>query len=190
MQRLRPKLILVIIFATGVQDDLRNYKNAITAVTLRAHPSSRGSVRLTGTHPQDTLAIQKNQFQNGDEGKKDLAAMVDGVKRVRETFSGNPSIAQHINSEYLPGESILSNGDLEQFVYENVFGHHACCTNAMGGDNGTTVFSSLFISPDRYSLQSLAQCSMHLSRFAVFRACESLTCPVGEMSPDSSLPLL
>lgn len=69
--------------------------------------------------------------------------MIDGVKRNRATFAGNPNIATHIATEFMPGAGVTSDADLRKFVLNNVFGHHACCTNAMGGDNGAFAFICL-----------------------------------------------
>jgi choline dehydrogenase len=51
--------------------------NGVGEITLKGHASSRGYVRLTGSHPQDVLDIQKLHFQPVDSPdiQKDLAAL-------------------------------------------------------------------------------------------------------------------
>lgn len=43
-------------------------------------------------------------------------------------------IAGFVEKELFPGEQAQSDEEIEEHVYKHIFGHHACCTNAMGTD--------------------------------------------------------
>ncbi|KAG6824748.1 hypothetical protein H0H93_001585 [Arthromyces matolae] len=105
----------------------------MTAIVLKAHPSTRGTVRLTGSHPQDLLDIQKNHFQAAD-GPSDVAAIREGIKRARALVQSTP-IGAFVDSEIAPGPNVTTDDEIDQYIYNRIFGHHACCTNAMGPDD-------------------------------------------------------
>ncbi|KAF7288336.1 Choline dehydrogenase [Mycena chlorophos] len=113
-------------FIHGFSSILAKTHNALTAIALHAHPSSRGSVTLTGSHPQDSLKIVKNRFE-ASGGAADIAALETGVEIARNIMA-NPTISQHVEEELFPGTS----ANLETHVIEHAFGHHACCTAKIG----------------------------------------------------------
>ncbi|KAF9269642.1 FAD-linked reductase [Marasmius fiardii PR-910] len=120
-------------FVRGFPEKTASTHNAVTAVNLKARPSSRGTVRLTGSHPQDLLAINKEHFQN-ERGPQDVRDLRQAVKRSREIMN-SLLIAPFVEKEVFPGEQAQSDEEIEKHVYEHIFGHHACCTNAMGTDS-------------------------------------------------------
>ncbi|KAF8911401.1 glucose-methanol-choline oxidoreductase [Mucidula mucida] len=105
----------------------------VTAVHLKAHPSSKGTVRLTGSHPQDLLDIQKNHFQ-GENGLRDVEDLRNAIKHSREVMKTLP-VALHVVEEIFPGDDAQSDEAIDAHIYNNIFGHHICCTNAMGADD-------------------------------------------------------
>ncbi|KAF8882010.1 glucose-methanol-choline oxidoreductase, partial [Infundibulicybe gibba] len=107
--------------------------NAVTAIALKAHPSSRGTVRLTGSHPQDRLDIQKQRFQ-AERGPQDVADMREAIKRARGIMA-NPAVAAFVDQEVFPGPQAQTDEQIEDHIYQNAYGHHACCTNSMGPDH-------------------------------------------------------
>jgi hypothetical protein len=74
--------------------------NGVSAITLKGHASSRGYVRLTGSHPQDVLDIPKLHFQLVDSPdiQKDLVALRKGIRSARQVVQ-LPHIAEHILQE-------------------------------------------------------------------------------------------
>ncbi|KAF7331447.1 Choline dehydrogenase [Mycena kentingensis (nom. inval.)] len=106
--------------------------NALTTVLLKRQPSTRGSVELTGNHPQDPLHIEKRHFE-APGGEKDLAALRQGIKLARK-IAAEPGIAEHIEMEVF-GPDGAEDEDIENHILQNVYGHHACCTAAMGPDD-------------------------------------------------------
>ncbi|KAK7464139.1 hypothetical protein VKT23_006303 [Stygiomarasmius scandens] len=123
-------------FVRGVSQGLvDNSHNTITAVVLKAHPSSSGTVRLTGSHPQDLLQIKKNRFQEDEKGYQDVVDLREGIKKARKIIRDSVLIGPYIEKEVFPGEEVRSDEEIEEHVYKNIFGHHACCTNAMGPES-------------------------------------------------------
>ncbi|KAL0069216.1 hypothetical protein AAF712_003579 [Marasmius tenuissimus] len=117
-------------FVRGFPEKAASIHNAVTAVNLKARPSSRGTVRLTGGHPQDLLSINKQHFQS-ERGPQDVQDLREAIKHSRRIMS-SLLIAPFVEREVFPGEQAQTNEEIENHVYEHIFGHHACCTSAMG----------------------------------------------------------
>ncbi|CAK5279228.1 unnamed protein product [Mycena citricolor] len=107
-------------------EDAYSHPNALSAIVLLAHPSSRGSVTLTGPHPQDPLSIHKRHFE-APGGDADIRALVGGLEAMRK-FASSSLISGFIDKEIFPGPNV----SLRDHVLQHVFGHHLCCTNKMG----------------------------------------------------------
>ncbi|KAJ3736683.1 hypothetical protein DFJ43DRAFT_1220846 [Lentinula guzmanii] len=120
-------------FVRGFPEAFIDNKNAVTAVHLKAHSSSRGTVQLTGAHPQDVLNIQKLHFQ-AENGPKDVADLREAIKRSR-TVMQSLTILPFVDEEIFPGLQAQTDDEIDAHIYENIFGHHACCTNPMGVDS-------------------------------------------------------
>ncbi|KAJ7259830.1 hypothetical protein C8J57DRAFT_1135075 [Mycena rebaudengoi] len=120
-------------FVHGLSEIVADTPNFFSIVSLKALASSKGYVHLTGSHPQDLLDINKLRFQ-APGGRQDIAALRERVKRWREVMN-TPKVQKFVEKEVLPGANITSDKDLDNYVMEKVFGHHACCTNAIGPDD-------------------------------------------------------
>ncbi|KAJ7124197.1 glucose-methanol-choline oxidoreductase, partial [Mycena epipterygia] len=107
--------------------------NALTGVVLKAHPSSRGLVTLTGSDPQDPLHIEKRHFEAA-EGQDDINAVLTGIKTAW-ALADSGSIDMNIAERVFPTPDVQTDEQIKDHILENVFGHHACCTNPMGADN-------------------------------------------------------
>ncbi|KAJ3715076.1 GMC oxidoreductase-domain-containing protein [Lentinula raphanica] len=123
-------------FVRGFVEDFLDNKNAVTAVHLKAHPSTRGTVQLTGSHPQDPLNIQKLHFQ-AENGPKDVADLREAIKRSRAVME-SLTILPFVEEEIFPGPQAQTDDEIDAHIYENIFGHHACCTNPIGMDNDSS----------------------------------------------------
>ncbi|KAF7292086.1 Choline dehydrogenase [Mycena indigotica] len=123
-------------FYHGFPEQIANVHNALTAITLKAHPSSRGTVQLTGPHPQDKLVINKHRFE-GPGGPADIASLREGVKIARSVVA-QTGIIDHVDAEVYPGPQAASDAQIEDHVLQRVFGHHACCTAKIGADGDPT----------------------------------------------------
>ncbi|KAJ7472722.1 hypothetical protein FB451DRAFT_1398918 [Mycena latifolia] len=120
-------------FFRGFADQLADVHNGLTAIVLKAHPSSRGVVRLTGSHPQDALRIDKHHFEAAD-GEQDIVALREAIKVARGIVN-HPNINMHLEAQVFPDPDNGTNEEIEDHILEHVFGHHACCTAAMGADD-------------------------------------------------------
>ncbi|KAK6991904.1 choline dehydrogenase [Favolaschia claudopus] len=118
-------------FVPGFADEVAEIHNALTAIALKAHASTRGVVQLTGNHPQDPLHIEKRHFEAGVSGKQDIAAIREAIK-VARGIVGHPNISQHVEMQAFPQGGDGSDEDIDDHIMQHVFGHHACCTNPMG----------------------------------------------------------
>jgi choline dehydrogenase len=104
--------------------------NALTWVVLKGHTQNRaGTVTLRSADPLDTPAIDFNYFTEG--GDADLKAVVEGIRFVRKVTRRLREKGV-VAGEELPGDDIVSDADLAEFVRLNAWGHHACGTCAIG----------------------------------------------------------
>ncbi|KAJ7679216.1 hypothetical protein DFH06DRAFT_1465388 [Mycena polygramma] len=116
-------------FFHGFSEELADIHNALTAVVLKTNTSSRGTVRLTGNHPQDPLRIDKHHFE-APGGQEDIAAIRNAIKVVRGIVE-QPNINAHVDAQVFPAPEV----HIDDHILQDVFGHHACCTNPMGTDD-------------------------------------------------------
>ncbi|KAF7348775.1 Oxygen-dependent choline dehydrogenase [Mycena venus] len=120
-------------FFRGFAQRIADTHNALTGVVLKAHPSSRGVVQLTGGHPQDPLRIEKRHFE-APGGQDDIATMREAI-RAAWALVASPNITMHVEARVFPDPQVESDEQIEDHILQNVFGHHACCTNPMGTDD-------------------------------------------------------
>jgi choline dehydrogenase-like flavoprotein len=114
-------------------------------VILKAHTRNRaGTVKLKSTDPRDPPEINFHYFDEGSKGgDEDLRAVVEGIKFVR-AISADLKREKLIAKEELPGDDIQSDKDLEEFVRNNAWGHHASCSCPIGARENGGVLSSDF----------------------------------------------
>ena len=116
-------------------------------------------MKLRSADPRDTPLINFHYFDEGSDAKlEDLASVVDGVQFVREI---NARVADISNGEVFPGPTVDSRKDIEQFVRDEAWGHHASCTNRIGpaGDRMAVVDSNFNVHVPRACASSTHQCS-------------------------------
>ncbi|KAJ7147501.1 choline dehydrogenase [Mycena crocata] len=109
-------------------------KNHFNNVILKAHTSSKGWVRLTGSDPQDVLEINKNQFQT-PEDLQDLEITKDAIKKTRALWAAKSGMYGNSIAETWPGPEVQTDEQIKDFVIKNAWGHHVCCTAAIGPDS-------------------------------------------------------
>ncbi|KAJ7846119.1 hypothetical protein B0H13DRAFT_2408642 [Mycena leptocephala] len=120
-------------FFHGFPEEVADIHNAITAIVLKAHPSSRGIVHLTGSHPQDPLHIEKHHFEAAS-GHQDIVSIREAIKFARGIVE-HPNISMHVEAQAFPDPDVQTDQEIEDHILNHVFGHHACCTNPMGADD-------------------------------------------------------
>ncbi|MCH9684824.1 MAG: GMC family oxidoreductase N-terminal domain-containing protein [Deltaproteobacteria bacterium] len=148
-----PELEEPDLFIFGAPADFRGYypgysedgvadRRSFTWLILEAHTENRaGSVTLASTDPRDTPHIDFSYFQEGStntgQDQRDLDAMVNGVQFVRDIAQETRDVQFLFPAfnEVWPGDDVDEVEEIEQFVKDEAWGHHACCTSKMGGDD-------------------------------------------------------
>ncbi|KAJ7144189.1 hypothetical protein C8R44DRAFT_973823 [Mycena epipterygia] len=120
-------------FNRGFAQELAENHNTLTGVVLKAHPSTRGLVTLTGNDPQDPVHIEKHHFEAAG-GSADINAILTGIKSAW-SLAQDGGIEPHIAERIFPAPNVTTDTEIKDHILENVFGHHACCTNKMGAAN-------------------------------------------------------
>jgi choline dehydrogenase len=118
----------------GYSKLLVNNPNYLTWTVLKAHTvNTAGRVTLRSSDPRDVPDINFHYFDEGtDKAQQDLESVVDGVKFVRKMTD---RLGHLIECEELPGRDVQSREELRQFIRDNAWGHHACCTCPIGDPN-------------------------------------------------------
>jgi len=113
-------------------------------VILKAHNANRGGiVTLRSADPRDTPIINFHYFEEGTDKKgEDLASSVEGIKIVRK-ISSKLTKKGHFK-EILPGNSVQSTEEMQAYIKDNAWGHHASSTCAIGDPTKGGVLTSDF----------------------------------------------
>ncbi len=114
----------------GYSQALPRDRNYLTWAVLKAHTkNSEGRVTLHSADPREPPEINFHYFHEGnDESTDDLRAVVEGIRYVRKITDGIDDIAE----EELPGREYQTDEELQGFVKDQAWGHHASCTCPIG----------------------------------------------------------
>lgn len=118
-------------------------------IVLKAHSrNNAGTVTLKSTNPRDTPVINFNSFDTGvttDEADaKDLQAVYEGMQFSRKMFDSVLPVDGDFE-EVWPGRQTNSEAAMKEFIQNEAWGHHACCTAKIGADDDdTAVLDSKF----------------------------------------------
>ncbi|OJJ62941.1 hypothetical protein ASPSYDRAFT_41649 [Aspergillus sydowii CBS 593.65] len=107
--------------------------NWFTWAILKAHPrNTAGTVALQSADPLDMPKITFNYFDTGvGDHDADLTALYEAIELARDAMA-----RQSINvTEVLPGAAITSKEDIQTYVKDGAWGHHASCTCPIGADD-------------------------------------------------------
>jgi choline dehydrogenase len=115
----------------GYSGDLEQHHNIFTWAVLKAHTINRaGEVLLRSADPRDTPHIVFRYFDEGnDQAGEDLAAVVEGVQAARDIMDRAREL---VRREILPGRDVQTPEQLQEWVRNQAWGHHASCTCPMG----------------------------------------------------------
>ncbi len=119
-------------------------KSQFTWLILKGHTRNRaGYVRLRSADPRDTPEINFRYFDDGDadqgQDAHDAQAVVAGVQLVREfgrktrRLMGAPLFGSF--DEIWPGPQVQTAEELDTFVRDEAWGHHASCSAKIGADD-------------------------------------------------------
>ncbi|MBV1857166.1 MAG: GMC family oxidoreductase N-terminal domain-containing protein, partial [Nannocystaceae bacterium] len=131
-------------YAPGYSQDALADKSLFTWLILKGHTRNRaGYVRLRSSDPRDTPEINFRYFDEGTVGEgqdeHDANAMVQGVALVREferrarRLMGAPLFGNF--TEVWPGPDVQTPEEINTFVRDEAWGHHASCSAKIGGDD-------------------------------------------------------
>lgn len=124
----------------GYSKEAERTKNFLTWMVLKAHTENRGGyVRLKSSDPRDRPEINFKYFDEPETARRDVDAVLEGVRFVRKISKHNTAIKK----EVIPGRRVATDDDLRDFIKDNAWGHHASCSNRMGkaSDPGAVVDS-------------------------------------------------
>jgi len=129
----------------GYSDKIRNSRDDLTFALLKAHTNNRGgTVTLKSSDPRDPPRIDFHYFEEGtDRSGDDLAAVAEGIRRIRRMSDGLQG-SGILHGEEIPGGDLQNDEQLRQFAREHAWGHHASCTCAIGPRNAGGVLASDF----------------------------------------------
>ncbi len=141
IKRSRPELLDPDLFLFGLVTDFRGYypgyskriqeaRRYFTWAVLKGSTHNRGKVEIRSADPRDVPSIDFNYF-GGDGWKEDLDAVVHAVEFILGITKG---YGRRIDEEEAPGKQKHSREDLEEYVRNQAWGHHASCTCKIGVD--------------------------------------------------------
>ena len=117
---------------------LRRCEQAKQTQVLKAHTQNRaGTVSLVSSNPRIPPNITFNYFSSGPRGGNwsyDLAAVVEGMKFARSIFATYAADTGTNVMEIVPGSGVQTDQELEQWVRDTSWGHHASCSCPIGKD--------------------------------------------------------
>ncbi len=106
--------------------------NYFTWAILKGHTKNHaGEVKLKNADPKETPVINFKYFADqGSSVGEDLKAVVDGLKITRDINSKIGS--KYFGEEVVPGNKVQSDAEMQSFIMQEAWGHHASCTSKMG----------------------------------------------------------
>ncbi|KAG0651025.1 Oxygen-dependent choline dehydrogenase [Hyphodiscus hymeniophilus] len=138
-------------FHFGGPGNFRGYFHGYTAsivedakhffwATLKAHEKNNaGSVLLKSSDPLDVPQINIAYFESGTTTDNavylDMEPLVEGIQFSRRIYGNISSKPANEFVEVYPGANVSTVGELETFVRDEAWGHHATGTARIGADN-------------------------------------------------------
>ncbi|KAI0446281.1 choline dehydrogenase [Xylaria telfairii] len=114
-------------------------KNYWSWLVLKAHTRNHaGTVKLATTNPRDTPIITFHNTYEGlskEEADKDVGALREGMRMAMSFFENIPAIDGAATMFWPPTEVREDDAKLEEWIVEESWGHHASCSNKIGGDD-------------------------------------------------------
>ncbi|KAJ5545098.1 CAZyme family AA3 [Penicillium sp. DV-2018c] len=110
-----------------------------TWITLKTRSrNNAGTVELKSTDPRDIPLINFHSFDEGttENGadEKDLQSVYEAMQFSRTIFNDLVPLDGGFE-EVWPGPNVTTESDMKDFIKREAWGHHACCTAAIGEDN-------------------------------------------------------
>jgi len=129
----------------GYSKLIAEHHNYLSWIILKARTlNNAGRVALQSADPRQPPKIQFRYFDEGsDKQGKDLDAVVEGIQFVR-AMTHDLRAQGLVAAEELPGDESRSEEQLNEFVRDNAWGHHASCTCPIGPREKGGVLTSDF----------------------------------------------
>jgi choline dehydrogenase len=110
-----------------------------TWAILKSYTNNRdGGVTLKSANPFDTPNINFNFFDAGTTilgaDELDIQPLVEGIALTRNIYNTLPATYQGTFAEVYPGANITAKEDVETFVRNEAWSHHATSTASIGAD--------------------------------------------------------
>lgn len=137
----------------GWAEDATNTHNHYSWYSLKAHTRNKaGTVQLKSTNPLDQPLINFNYFDTGTTTNgadvSDLKALVQAFNMSRKALANYQDFNILRGSSFVeqfPGPKVQTQQDIETFIKNVAWGHHASCSAAIGADsNPMAVLDSKF----------------------------------------------
>ena len=71
----------------------------------------------------------KNNFKDRDK-QIEVNRLIQNIHFLRQLLLDS-TFSNHIDNEDLPVSSLTTDEQLSEYIHQNVWGHHVCCTNKM-----------------------------------------------------------
>jgi len=114
----------------GYSEGIAREDDLFTWAILKAHTHNTGGrLKLRSSDPLDMPEVNFHYFEQGAGADDDLAAVVEGVRTVRRITARCQAVTAE---EVFPGEAVETDEQIAQFIKDNAWGHHACCSCKMG----------------------------------------------------------
>ncbi|KAI1754027.1 choline dehydrogenase [Xylaria castorea] len=114
------------------------FKNYWSWLILKAHTRNRaGTVLLQSANPRDTPLITFHSLYEGlpkAEAAKDANALLYGMRMAQKFYAATPDIDGK-PVQWWPPMKDATDDVLLEWIEEEAWGHHASCSNPIGGDN-------------------------------------------------------
>lgn len=143
IKRSKPGLPDPDLFLFAFLADFRGYFPGYTKVIQKVRPclswvalkgstrNTAGTVEIRSADPRDTPAINFRYFEEGaDKTGEDLEAMLHAVRFIRGITKGG--YHGRVDAEEAPGAGVEDSEQLERFIRDQAWGHHASCTCKIG----------------------------------------------------------
>jgi choline dehydrogenase-like flavoprotein len=129
----------------GYSRAIAEQRNHLTWAILKAHTRNRaGRVTLRSKDPTEPPLIDFRYFDHADDpGERDLKAVVEGIHRARQLAEPLFKCGIFVTEE-VPGPAWQTDAELQRYVREHAWGHHACGSCAIGPRNDGYVLASDF----------------------------------------------
>jgi choline dehydrogenase len=139
IKRSRPELLDPDLFLFGLVTDFRGYypdyslriqeaRRYFTWAVLKGSTHNTGKVEIRSADPREVPCIDFNYFGDGG-AQADLDALVHALQFIRGITKG---YGGRIEEEEKPGQGVSEVKDLEDYVRNECWGHHASCTCKIG----------------------------------------------------------